>query len=49
MLFFFMAGIFMYAGRKIGWALSKAGLYTALQSLIHKEDSQNVTSPIPAI
>jgi len=29
MVFFFMAGIFMYAGRKIGWALSKTVLYTS--------------------
>jgi hypothetical protein len=29
MVFFFIALVFMYVGRKIGWALSKAVLYTA--------------------
>ena len=29
MRFFFMTVVFMYVGRKIGWAISKAVLYTA--------------------
>ncbi len=29
MVFFFIAIIFMYVGRKIGWSLSKAVLYTS--------------------
>jgi hypothetical protein len=29
MVFFFIAAIFMYVGRKIGWSLSKSVLYTA--------------------
>jgi len=29
MAFFFMALVFMYVGRKIGWTLSKAVLYTS--------------------